>query len=205
MTTYPPWLGYWPASLGLFAFVWQELVNESSTFLGSVRLWLALYVGAMLVGSALFGDTWFKRADPFEVYSTLIGRLCPIGRRGDGRLVLRSPLANLDGVEVAPGLVAVMAVLLGSTAFDSYKDKISWVDFVGRQSLPPEVVNTLGLLGFCLAVAITFSAGGDGHRRVQRHPADGPARAARAQPGADRRGLHDRALLFFCFMSTTIY
>ena len=67
ITTYPPRLGYWPASLGLFAFVWQELVNESSTFLGSVRVWLALYVGAMLVGSAIFGDTWFKRADPFEV------------------------------------------------------------------------------------------------------------------------------------------
>ena len=157
VTGYPPWLGYWPAAVGLFGFVWQELVNESSTFLGTVRLWLALYVGAMLVGSALFGSTWFKRADPFEVYSTLIGRLCPIGRRGDGRLVLRSPLANLDGVEVAPGLVGVMAVLLGSTAFDSYKDKISWVDFVGRQSLPPEVVNTLGLFGFCLVVAVTFS------------------------------------------------
>jgi hypothetical protein len=73
VTGYPPWLGYWPAAVGLFGFVWQELVNESSTFLGTVRLWLALYVGAMLVGSALFGSTWFKRADPFEVYSTLIG------------------------------------------------------------------------------------------------------------------------------------
>ena len=157
VSAYPAWLGYWPASVGLFAFVWQELVNESSTFLGSLRLWLALYVGAMLVGSALFGDTWFKRGDPFEVYSTLIGRLCPLGRRGDGRLVVRSPLSNLDGVEVAPGLVGVMAVLLGSTAFDSYKDKLTWVDFVGRQSLPPEVVNTLGLLGFCVGVAVTFS------------------------------------------------
>ena len=157
VSAYPAWLGYWPASVGLFAFVWQELVNESSTFLGSLRLWLALYVGAMLVGSALFGDTWFKRGDPFEVYSTLIGRLCPLGRRGDGRLVVRSPLSNLDGVEVAPGLVGVMAVLLGSTAFDSYKDKLTWVDFVVRQSLPPEVVNTLGLLGFCVGVAVTFS------------------------------------------------
>ncbi len=158
VTSYPAWLGYWPAAVGLFAFVWQELVNESSTFLGSVRVWLALYIGAMLVGSALFGDTWFKRADPFEVYSTLVGRLCPIGRRGeDGRLVLRSPLSNLAGVEAAPGLVAVLAVLFGSTAFDSYKDKLAWVDFVGKQSLPPEVVNALGLVGFCLLVAGTFS------------------------------------------------
>ena len=158
VTTYPPWLGYWPAALGLFAL---RLAGAGQRELDvprdrCVSGWPCTSA-AMLVGSALFGSTWFKRADPFEVYSTLIGRLCPIGRRGDGRLVLRSPLANLDGVEVAPGLVGVMAVLLGSTAFDSYKDKISWVDFVGRQSLPPEVVNTLGLLGFCLAVAVTFS------------------------------------------------
>ena len=27
LLTYPARLGYWPAALGLFAFVWQELVN----------------------------------------------------------------------------------------------------------------------------------------------------------------------------------
>jgi hypothetical protein len=155
---YPAWLGYWPASVGLFAFVWQELVNPQSTLLGSVRLWLAVYVAAMLIGSALFGDTWFKRADPFEVYSSLVGRLALIGRRGkDGVLVLRSPLTGLDGVPVAPGLVAVMSVLFGSTAFDSYKDKLSWIDFVDRQSISPELTNTLALLVFCGVVAVTFS------------------------------------------------
>ncbi|MDQ6640963.1 MAG: hypothetical protein M3Y66_00505 [Actinomycetota bacterium] len=154
---YPERLGYWPASVGLFAFVWQELVNPQSTLLGSVRLWLAVYVAAMLVGSALFGDTWFNRADPFEVYSSLVGRLAPIGRSGDATLVLRSPLTGLDGVPVGPGLVAVMSVLFGSTAFDSYKDKLSWIAFVGRQSIPAELTNTLALLVFCGAVALTFS------------------------------------------------
>ncbi|MEP6815574.1 MAG: hypothetical protein ABI873_08505 [Marmoricola sp.] len=154
---YPGRLGYWPASVGLFGFVWQELVNPQSTLLGSVRLWLALYVAAMLVGSALFGDTWFKRADPFEVYSSLVGRLALVGRREDGLLVLRSPLTGLDGVPVAPGLVAVLSVLFGSTAFDSYQDKLSWVDFVGRQSIAPELTKTLGLLVFCGLVALTFS------------------------------------------------
>jgi hypothetical protein len=154
---YPRWLGHWPAAVGLFAFVWQELVNPQSTLLGSVRLWLAVYVAAMLIGSALFGDTWFRRADPFEVYSSLVGRLAPVGRRADGRLVLRSPLAGLDGVRVVPGLVAVMSVLFGSTAFDSYKDKLSWIDFVGRQSISPELTNTLALLVFCGVVALSFS------------------------------------------------
>lgn len=155
--SYPARLGYWPASVGLFAFVWQELVNPESTLLVTVRLWLAIYVAAMLIGSALFGDTWFERADPFEVYSSLLGRLAPVGRRGDGRLVLRSPLTGLDGVRVRPGLVAALSVLLGSTAFDSYKDKLSWLDFVDRQPIPPVLTNTLGLWTFCLVVALTFS------------------------------------------------
>jgi len=154
---YPERLGYWPAGVGLFAFVWQELVNPQSTLIGSVRLWLSVYVAAMLIGSALFGDTWFKRADPFEVYSSLVGRLAPIGRRGDGALVLRSPLTGLDGVHVAPGLVAVLSVLFGSTAFDSYQDKLSWIDFVARQSIPSELTNTVALLAFTGAVALTFS------------------------------------------------
>jgi hypothetical protein len=167
---YPAWLGYWPASVGLFAFVWQELVNPEATLLGSVRLWLAVYVAAMLIGSALFGDAWFERGDPFEVYSSLIGRLAPIGRRPDGLLVLRSPLTGLDGVPVAPGLVAVMSVLFGSTAFDSYKDKLSWIDFVGRQSISPELTNTLALLAFPLVVATTFSLAAKATGASTDHP-----------------------------------
>ena len=154
---YPGWLGYWPASVGLFAFVWQELVNPQSTLIGSVRLWLAVYVAAMLIGSALFGDTWFARADPFEVYSSLVGRLALVGRRGDAVLVFRSPLTGLDGVRTAPGLVAVLSVLFGSTAFDSYKDKLSWIGFVDRQPISSELTNTLALLVFCGVVALTFS------------------------------------------------
>ena len=75
----------------------------------------------MLVGGALFGNTFYERADPFEVYSTLVSRLSVWGRRDD-LLVVRSPLANLDTTPVRPGLVAVVAVLFGSTAFDSFQD-----------------------------------------------------------------------------------
>ena len=104
MYTYPERLGYWPAAVGLFAFVWLELVYPHSTEVGPVRLWCAVYIGVMLIGGALFGNRFFERADPFEVYSSLVAKLSVWGHR-DGRLVLRSPLANLDTVPVAPGLV----------------------------------------------------------------------------------------------------
>ena len=79
--TYPERLGLWPAALGLYAFVWMELVYPFATELGPVRLWCAAYVATMLLGGALFGNTFYEHADPFEVYSTLVSRMSVWGRR----------------------------------------------------------------------------------------------------------------------------
>jgi len=155
---YPARLGYWPAALGLFAFVWMELVYPYSTELGSVRLWCSVYVALMLIGGALFGSSFYERGDPFEVYSTLAGKLSIWGSR-DGRVVVRSPLAGLATVEAAPGLVGVVAVLFGSTAFDSFRDSIRWVSFVQGTDRSPYLMNNLGLLGFCLGVGVIFAIG----------------------------------------------
>ena len=158
LVQYPERLGYWPAALGLFAFVWQELVNPQSTYLDTVRLWLAIYVAVMLVGAAVFGDVWLRRADPFEVYSTLLARLSVWGRDDSGRLVVRSPLANLATVVPRPGLVAVVAVLFGSTAYDSFADTLTWLRLAERIGGNEVLLDTLALVAFCLAVALTFTA-----------------------------------------------
>ncbi|RLV50135.1 hypothetical protein D9V37_08320 [Nocardioides mangrovicus] len=157
LARYPAWLGYWPAALGLLAFVWQELANEDGTLLVSVQVWLILYVVITFVGAVVFGDVWLARADPFEVYSTLVGRLAVIGRRADGVLVWRSPLAGLAATPRGPGLVAVLAVLFGSTAFDSYKDNLHWAGFVDSLSVSPELTNSVALVVFCGVIAATFS------------------------------------------------
>ena len=111
---YPERLGLWPAALGLYSFVWLELVYPHMSELSPVRFWCAVYVAAMLIGGALFGSTFYERADPFEVYSSLVGKLSVWGER-DGRLLLRSPLANIDTVRAHPGLIGVVGVLFGST------------------------------------------------------------------------------------------
>ncbi len=155
---YPARLGYWPAAIGLFAFVWLELVYPHSTELGPVRLWGAVYVALMLLGGALFGNGFYERGDPFEVYSSLVAKLSVWGRR-DGRLVVRSPLANLDTVPVAPGLVGVTAVLFGSTAFDSFKDSSFWVQFIQNSTVSTTLLNNLALLAFCAGVGLIFAIG----------------------------------------------
>lgn len=161
---YPERLGHWPAAIGLFLFVWMELVYPYSTELGPVRLWCAVYVAVMLIGGALFGNVFYERADPFEVYSTLVAKLSVWGRR-DGALLVRTPLANLDTVEPRPGLVAVMAVLFGSTAFDSFHDSEHWIgfvqnnDFIASHSWGQQLAGNLALLGFCLLVGLIFMIG----------------------------------------------
>ena len=177
----PRWVGMWPASLGLFAFVWLELVHPGSTYLSSVRLFVAVYVAVVVMGGAIFGSRWIAQSDPFEAYSTLVGRLSAFGRRGDGTLVLRSPLANLDGTPARPGLVAVAAVLLGSTAFDSFKDSSFWLQLTQSSavstSLSTTLLNTGALLMFCGVVALTFA---------------GATMLTGVAAGTDRLGLPDR-------------
>lgn len=157
----PAWVGYWPAALGLLAFVWLELVYPASTYLSPIRLWFAAYLAIMVVGAAVFGSEWFERADPFEVYSTLAGHLSIFGRtgeRGDGPLVIRSPLANLDGVQPLPGLVGVVSVLFGSTAFDSFQDSDEWLRFTQSVAFSSTWLDLAALLLFCGVVGVTFAA-----------------------------------------------
>ncbi|CAB4912591.1 unannotated protein [freshwater metagenome] len=153
---YPARLGYWPAAAGLFAFVWLELVYPGSTDVGPVRLWVAAYLGIMLIGSAVWGTTFLARADPFEVYSSLVAKLSVWGRR-DGVLVIRSPLANLDTLVARPGLVAVVGVLFGSTAFDSFRESTPWLKLVQSMSASRVLPDTLALVCFSVGVALVLT------------------------------------------------
>ncbi len=173
---YPRRLGYWPAAFFLFCFVWLELVDpQVTTSLSAVRLWFAIVSVLLLLGAAVFGDTWFEYADPFEAYSTLVALLSPFARRDDGVLVVRNPLENLDSLEPRPGLVGALGVLLGSTAFESFQSSVRWLRFAQDIADHQTLINTFVLAGFCVAVMLTFAAasvatGGIGHLHRRRLP-----------------------------------
>ena len=137
----------------------MELVNRTPTDLGVVRLWCAVYVAVMLVGGAVFGSKFYENADPFEVYSTLVGSLSVFGRDEDGRLALRSPLAGCATIPSRPGLVAVVAVLFGSTAFDSFRESTFWIRTIQEASVTGYTLNNLGLLAFCLGAGADLRCG----------------------------------------------
>jgi hypothetical protein len=152
---YPEGLGYWPAAAGILSFVWLELASPDPSSIAAVRAWVALYCGAMLIGGGVFGPRWFDRADPFDVYSALVARL--------GRWRLASTPAG-------PGLVALLATLVGSTAFDSFTGTAYW-QRVDRSALE----SSLWLVAFCATVALLFSlaamaTGGATHRQRRLLP-----------------------------------
>jgi hypothetical protein len=134
---YPEGVGYWPAAAGIFSFVWLELASPDPSSITAVRAWVVLYSAAMVSGGVVFGPRWFDRADPFDVYSTLVARL--------GRWRLAS-------TPTASGLVPLLATLVGSTAFDSFTGTASW-QRVDRSVLE----SSLWLLGFCGTVSALFA------------------------------------------------
>jgi len=164
----PAGLGYWPAAAGLFAFTWLELVAPDRATTPVIRTFFLAYFGVHLVAVTLFGSRWLDRGEAFEVLSRLIGRLSPFGRRRDGRVVVRNPLDGLDGLAPAPGLAATVAVVLGSTAYDSLSNAPFWVRRYQASDLGPTITGTLGLLAcvaviagaYLLAVSLTVSLSG---------------------------------------------
>ncbi|MFI0445976.1 hypothetical protein [Actinomadura sp. 6N118] len=152
----PERLGYWPAAAWLTGFVWLELVAPHRS---DPRLVGVLIIGYGVVNLALarvYGRDWFTRGDGFEAYSSLLARMCPIGRRGDGTLVLRTPLTGLMRVTGEPGLVAAACVLIGSTGFDGITRTTYWRDNVDPGSL---LAGTLGLAGAIGAVTVLYLTG----------------------------------------------
>jgi hypothetical protein len=157
---YPNWLGYWPAVIGLFAFVWLELASPDPGSLAAVEIWLSIYVSVTLAGALGFGTRWTARADPFEVYGVVASRLSPLRRNADGRIAIGNPFDHLPSMPVRRGTLAVLAVLLGSTAFDSFSAMPQWRNFVddlsGNSMAVTVLVRSVGLLVFAGVVATTF-------------------------------------------------
>ena len=155
---FPPPLrcGYWPAVLGLFGFAWLELVQPDRTTLAVLRVWALAWLVILVLGAIVFGRRWIGSADPFEVYAGTVARLSPWQRAG-GQLRLVNPLAHLTHWRAPPGAAAVVAALLGSTAFDSFANTSFWISTVQNSDVISVVWETLGLITMIVIVLLTFS------------------------------------------------
>jgi hypothetical protein len=170
-------VGVWPATLGLFGFAWLELIEPDRTALAVVRVWALVWLVSLIIGAVIFGDRWIGAADPFEVYATTVAQISP-WRRVEERLRLVNPLAGLSSWAPPPGSAAVVATLLGSTAYDSFTNNSRWIQTVQSSQLSPLLWGTGGLLSMIAIVLITFSLAAVWMHRFRAnrdlHPRDFP-------------------------------
>ena len=154
----PSRLGVWPGAVALAGFLWLELVQPGNNTLPIVQAWAAAWFVWSFGGALVWGERWFAAADPFEVVSSLVARVSP-WRRVDGQLRLVNPLHNLAAGPHRAGTAAVVVVLLGGTAFDSFGATTGWIRLVQTSDLAAELWGTLGLLGMIALVGVTFALG----------------------------------------------
>jgi hypothetical protein len=167
---YPEWLGLYPAAALLFAFTAMELAFYDPSRPRALAVAIAVYSVATWAGAARYGsEQWFHAGDGFSVYFDLLSRLAPFAER-DGRIIRRAPLSGLTTVVPRPGLLAFIAVMLGSVAFDGFSRTSWWQtrlynvqspflpDSIGIADLLTLLLNLSGLIGVVLFVGIVFTA-----------------------------------------------
>jgi hypothetical protein len=129
---YPRSWGLWPATIPLLAFLWLELVDPAGSDPGKVFVAMVLYTAVTLVGMAVYGrEAWNGNAEGFAVMFGLLSGISPLARDAEGHVVLRPVLGGLPQVEPRPGLIVVVMVLLGSTAFDGLSNSSVWSSLAG--------------------------------------------------------------------------
>lgn len=166
--SYAERFGVWPAAFLLFCFAALELCYAEPANPRALALAIALYSYVAWFGMAAYGRrTWAERGEAFTVYFGLLARIAPFGVR-DGRIVLRAPLSGLAGRETTPGMLAFVAVMLGSVVFDSVSRLTLWQDFRAELEQPyvvdspgaAELIATglalAGLIASVAAVALAF-------------------------------------------------
>ncbi|GAA2108363.1 hypothetical protein GCM10009841_28770 [Microlunatus panaciterrae] len=183
LVSLPARVGVWPAVLGLFGFGWLELVQPERTTLPVLRLWALGWLLVLVVGAVLFGSRWIGAADPFESYAEAVAQLSPL-RRVNGRIGLVNPLAGLNSWVPPPGAAALVSVLLGNTAYDSFTNTSWWIGTVQDSELSPILWGTLGLLGMIIIVFVTFELSTRWMTRYRSDPELGAADLPRLLAGS---------------------
>jgi hypothetical protein len=164
---YPAGLGRWPGAVLLFAFAALELAYSDPADPRSLAVAIVVYSALTWLGMLAFGrEAWTANGEAFSVYFELLARVAPLGLR-EGRVVVRWPFTGLARLDVRPGTLAFVAVMLGSVAFDGLLRTEQWVDSRANLMRPviersPQLADVLGTLlnvaGLALVVLLVAAA-----------------------------------------------
>ena len=155
----PERLGVWPAAVLLIAFVALELAYTTPDDPRAVGAAVLVYSWITWSGAAAFGrKAWFENGDAFSAYFGLFARMAAFGAR-KGELVVRAPFSALAKGGERAGTIALVAVVLGSVAFDGLSRTNFWEDRTHTAGDAAVIaINMLGLLGCIFFAASTYLA-----------------------------------------------
>lgn len=124
---YPEWLGMWPAVVGLFGFVWLELIYGATGLSGgidphAIAVAALVYTAITLVAMALFGiDEWLERGETFSVYFGMFASLSALAVK-EGKLGMRRVFSGTASWGMVAGSLALVMLTIGSTSFDGAQE-----------------------------------------------------------------------------------
>ena len=197
LRSYPEALGYWPAALGLFAFVWLELASPDPGSLAAIRIWLLIYLAVTLAGALVCGDALVRPRRP--VRGVQHGGVAVVGAAAQPRRPHR------DRQPVRPSAVAAGAAghrrgAVGAAGVDGIRQLLrrpqwrTFIDETAGSAATATLINTCGAAGLRGGGRGHVLAGREGDRRSRPRTAPRTAGADGAFAHPDRRGLCVRAL-----------
>ena len=149
---------YWPAALGLLAFVWVELVYPDRALPRTLFALMAAYTVAVLAGALTRGRTWLRFGEAFGALFSVVAHAAPLWRDDERRLRVRPPFVGLATLEWRPGLEALVLVALGSTTYDGLTRTQFWIDLTGDlEGNAATLAGTAGLVWAVGTVAVAFA------------------------------------------------
>lgn len=150
---------YWPAVVGLFAFLWLELCYHDRVEIRRLALIVTIYSVAVFAGAARYGRAWLRTGEAFTAYFGLLAQMAPLATDRETRRVrVRPPFSALATLATRPGITMLVLVSLGGTTFDGVTRTRFWQKVLDTSTdWNFTFVNTFGLIWIIGLVAIAYT------------------------------------------------
>ena len=128
---YPKRLGVWPAVALFLAFIWIELVWESTDVPAKLALAILAYSALTWLGMLVFGrHEWLRRGEVFAIVFGLLARFAPLeARTRDGRREwnLRPyGIGLLTSEPLHASEILLVILMLATVSFDGFIETPAW-------------------------------------------------------------------------------
>lgn len=149
-------LGQLPATLGLFAFAWFEIVSLAPADPARLAVVAGLYWLMIFALAVLEGEDWLGKGEFLTVFFTYVAAIAPFwGVCRAGRVQVMAGLPSTQVLALpalSPSALAFVTLALSSVSFDGLHETFRWVasiglnplDYPGRSAV--KGINTIGLI-----------------------------------------------------------